>query len=107
MTSRLARLRFYRAALGPLPCLCSNKTLAVDQDIWSTELLLSHSVCAISIHLISIFQKRAFLVSGIINDCQLLQLSKLPLHMFIFPDKFVSWHMATSQWTIKFWWDKH
>ena len=34
--------------------------------------------------------------------CQLLQLSKLPLHMFIFPDKFVSWHMATSQWTIKF-----
>ena len=25
------------------------------------------------------------------------QLSKLPLHMFIFPDKFVSWHIATSQ----------
>ena len=35
-------------------------------------------------------------------NCQLLQLSKLPLHMFIFPDKFVSWHIATSQWTIKF-----
>ena len=38
-----------------------------------------------------------------INDynmyCQLLRLSKLPLHMFI-PDKFVSWHIATSQWTL-------
>ena len=31
--------------------------------------------------------------------CQLLRLSKLPLQMFI-PDKFVSWHIATSQWQV-------